>query len=314
MLRFSLLIVYIKFFAKVERGVVQVIMFGYVMPYKMELKVRDYEKFKAYYCGLCHTIKDQYGNIPRVTLNYDMTFLAILLDSLNENPLASKQIICTLHPLSKKLIIIDNEPLKYAAQCNIVLTYYKLIDNINDDNSLKSKLAVKVLKKHIKDNALNNYIKDSLNKLYKMEKEAYNYNIDEISHCFADLTAYIISDYVKNNDELKEKLYWLGYNLGKWIYIIDAWDDLEKDMQNKKFNLINALYNKDNLSFQELTRKVKENIDFILTSCAYSCFTSLKNLPIKKNQELLYNILELGLLEKMDTVFKRSEFVNGQSL
>lgn len=289
-------------------------MFGYVTPCKMELKVRDYEKFKAYYCGLCHTIKDQYGNLPRVTLNYDMTFLAILLDSLNDKALASKQIVCALHPLSKKLILYNNEPLRYAAQCNIVLTYYKLIDNINDDNSIQSKLAIKVLKKHIKNSQLNNYIKKSLNKLYKMEEEAYKYNIDEISHNFADLTGYIISEYVKNNDEIKEKLYWLGYNLGKWIYIIDAWDDLEKDMKENKFNLINALYNKDNLSFQELNDKVKENIDFILTSCGYACFASLKNLPIKKNQELLTNILELGLLEKMDTVFKRSELVNGQSL
>lgn len=289
-------------------------MFGYVMPCKMELKVRDYEKFKAYYCGLCHTIKEQYGNLPRATLNYDMTFLAILLDSLNDKPLASKKITCSLHPLSKKLILIDNEALKYAAQCNIVLTYYKLIDNINDDNAIQSKVASMFLKKYVKDNTLNNYIKESLNKLYKMEAEAYKYNIDEISHCFADLTAYIIAEYVKNNDEVKEALYWLGYNLGKWIYIIDAWDDLEKDMKNNKFNLINALYNKDNLPFQELKNKVKEKIDFILTSCAYSCFASLKNLPLKKNQELLYNILELGLMEKMDTVFKRSELANVQSL
>ena len=134
-------------------------MFGYVMPCKMELKVRDYEKFKAYYCGLCHTIKEQYGNLPRATLNYDMTFLAILLDSLNDKPLASKKITCSLHPLSKKLILIDNEALKYAAQCNIVLTYYKLIDNINDDNAIQSKVASMFLKKYVKDNTLNNYMR-----------------------------------------------------------------------------------------------------------------------------------------------------------
>ena len=78
-------------------------MFGYVMPCKNGTKVRDYEKFKAYYCGLCHTIKEQYGNLPRATLNYDMTFLAILLDSLNDKPLASKKITCSLHPFQKSL-------------------------------------------------------------------------------------------------------------------------------------------------------------------------------------------------------------------
>lgn len=289
-------------------------MFGYVIPCRMELKVRDYEKFKAYYCGLCHSIKGEFGNIPRVTLNYDMTFLAILLDSLNENKLSAKKITCALHPLTKKLIIVDNEPLKYAALCNIVLTYYKLIDNINDDNTIKSKIAYIVLKKYIKDNTLNKYIGNSLNMLYKMEKEAYKYSIDEISHVFADLTGYIISDYIKDDSSCKESLYWLGYNLGKWIYIIDAWDDLEEDMENKKFNLINQLYNTDNLDYEHLKEKTEENIDFVLTSCASSCLDSLDNLPMKKNRELLYNILELGLMEKMDTVFKRSELVNGESL
>jgi hypothetical protein len=289
-------------------------MFGYVLPCKMELKVRDYEKFKAYYCGLCHTIKSEFGNIPRAALNYDMAFLAILLDSLNENKLNAKKITCALHPLTKKLIIVDNDPLKYAALCNIVLTYYKLIDNINDDNSMKSKAAYIMLKKHIKDNTLNKYISNSLNMLYNMEKAAYKYSIDEISHAFADLTGYIISDYIKEETDYKETLYWLGYNLGKWIYIIDAWDDLEKDMKNNKFNLINVLYNKENLNYEQLKEKAEESIDFILTACASSCLDFLSNLPIRKNQELLYNILELGLMEKMDIVFKRSELVNGESL
>lgn len=289
-------------------------MFGYVLPCKMELKVKDYEKFKAYYCGLCHTIKGEFGNIPRAALNYDMAFLAILLDSLNENKLSAKKITCALHPLTKKLIITDNEPLKYAAMCNIVLTYYKLIDNINDDNNMKSKIAYIALKKYVKDNTFNKYISDSLNTLYNMEKSAYKYSIDEISHVFADLTGYIISEYIKEETDYKETLYWLGYNLGKWIYIIDAWDDLEKDMKDNKFNLINILYNSDNLNYEQLKEKTEENIDFLLTSCAASCLELLSKLPLKKNQDLLYNILELGLMEKMDIVFKRSELVNGESL
>lgn len=289
-------------------------MFGYVTPCRMELKVKDFEKFKAYYCGLCHSIKKDYGNIPRISLNYDMTFLAILLDSLNSNRLNSKKFTCALHPLEKKLLIFDNAPLKYAAECNIVLTYYKLIDNINDDNSLKSRIASIILKKYIKDNNLNNIISNSLNTLYNMEKEAYKYSMDEISHAFADLTGSIISNYVDDTEEYKEQLYWLGYNLGKWIYIIDAWDDLEKDMKNNKFNVIAKLYNNDGYDYDSLKNAVEERIDFILTSCAATCLELLQNLPLKKNKELLLNILELGLMEKMDTVFKRSEIVNGESI
>lgn len=289
-------------------------MFGYVTPCRMELKVKDYEKFKAYYCGLCHAIKNDFGNIPRISLNYDMTFLAILLDSLNNNKLQSKKFTCAGHPTKKKLLIINNEPLKYAAECNIVLTYFKLIDNINDDNTLKSKIASIFLKRYIKDNNLTTVINNSLNSLYNMEKEAYKYNIDEISHAFADLTGSVISNYVDDIEDFKEQLYWLGYNLGKWIYIIDAWDDLEKDMKEKKFNLIAELYNTDDKDYTVLKEEVEDRIDFILTSCAASCLEFVEKLPLKKNKELLINILELGLMEKMDTVFKRSELVNGESI
>lgn len=289
-------------------------MFGYVTPCRMELKVKDYEKFKAYYCGLCHAIKNDFGNIPRISLNYDMTFLAILLDSLNNNKLQSKKFTCAGHPTKKKLLIINNEPLKYAAECNIVLTYFKLIDNINDDNTLKSKIASIFLKRYIKDNNLTTVINNSLNSLYNMEKEAYKYNIDEISHAFADLTGSVISNYVDDTEDFKEQLYWLGYNLGKWIYIIDAWDDLEKDMKEKKFNLIAELYNTDDKDYTVLKEEVEDRIDFILTSCAASCLEFVEKLPLKKNKELLINILELGLMEKMDTVFKRSELVNGESI
>ncbi len=289
-------------------------MFGYVTPCRMELKVKDYEKFKAYYCGLCHAIKNDFGNIPRISLNYDMTFLAILLDSLNNNKLQSKKFTCAGHPTKKKLLIINNEPLKYAAECNIVLTYFKLIDNINDDNTLKSRIASIFLKRYIKDNNLTAVINKSLNSLYNMEKEAYKYNIDEISHAFADLTGSVISNYVDDTEDFKEQLYWLGYNLGKWIYIIDAWDDLEKDMKEKKFNLIAELYNTDDKDYTALKKEVEDRIDFILTACAASCLEFVEKLPLKKNKELLINILELGLMEKMDTVFKRSELVNGESI
>lgn len=86
-------------------------MFGYVIPYKMELKIKDYEKIKAYYCGLCRNIKYNFGNIPRITLNYDTTFLAILLDSFNNNEEKYIKKNCVLHPIKKRIFLIDNEPL-----------------------------------------------------------------------------------------------------------------------------------------------------------------------------------------------------------
>lgn len=292
-------------------------MFGYVTPCKMELKIKDYEKFKAYYCGLCRSIKDNIGNIPRASLNYDMTFLAILLDSLNDNnPVYIKE-RCAPHGFKTKIILKDNSYLKYAAFCNIALGYYKLIDNINDDKSTKSKALSLLFRGYlnkISDEFTSHltYIKNSLNTLYKLESAPNKKSMDEIAHPFADLTGFILSSYKK--DENEDNLYWLGYNLGKWIYIIDAWDDLEDDMKNKKFNVINTCFNNNNISYSEFSKYIEKRVDFILGTSAAQCLNFFNKLSLKKNEDLLYNILQYGLLEKMDKVFKRSVCDNEKSI
>ncbi len=291
-------------------------MFGYVTPCKMELRMKDYEKFRSYYCGLCKSIKSNVGNLPRFTLNYDMTFLAVLLDSLSEGRTSYERQVCMAHPAKKKVVIVDNDAIKYAAYFNTILSYYKLMDNYADDGSLRSFLMKSVLEPYMRK-----YPEEMLTKkqeverklagLSAMEASPAGRSIDEISHPFADLTGYILSEYC---DEEAEELYWLGYNLGKWIYIIDAYDDLEKDMKEGKFNAIEAVLNKDKLGYGEFCGAVEERMDFLLTACARECLERLEALPLKKNEELLRNILQYGLMEKIDKVFKRSCFDDEKSL
>ncbi len=293
-------------------------MFGYVLPCKMELKMKDYEIFRSYYCGLCIAIKNNYGELPRLVLNYDMTFLAILLDALNNEDRSIVNNACLMHPIKKRTKIINNKALNYAAFSNLVLAYYKLIDDVEDDKSLKSSVFSSFLKPYMNknndkyQNVIEN-VKTNLNKLSLMEKENFSDNIDEISHPFADITGVIISYYYKN-EEFNENLYWLGYNLGKWIYIIDAWDDLKDDLEKGKYNPINAIFNKHNQSFNEFSEQIYLRIEDLLLNCGYNCTVNLKKLPLKKNIDLLDNILHLGLIEKMDNVMKRSEDHNGKSL
>ncbi len=282
-------------------------MFGYVTPCKMELKIKDFEKFKAYYCGLCRMIKKNFGNLPRLALNYDMAFLAVLLDSLNDSNFKVKKQFCSFHPMQKRLVLIENSPLEYAAFCNVLLAYYKLLDNIYDDNSKLSRVYSSVLNLYLKkapEKYKNNsdYIGSSLRELSAVENNPEVKTLDELSHHFADLTGYILSHY-DSEDNTAENLYWLGYNLGKWIYIIDAFDDLEKDMHNNKFNALSKIYNKDNKPYKELLEEISPRIDFTLTSCAQSCLEYLSKLPIQKNHDLLHNILQFGLMEKMDNIF-----------
>lgn len=293
-------------------------MFGYVTPCKMELKIKDYEKFKAYYCGLCNSIKNNFGNLPRLTLNFDMTFLAILLDSLSEDNCNFTQFKCAIHPLKKRVMINNNAALDYAAFCNTTLAYYKLMDDVQDNKTMKSRIFSIFLKNYLTNPKIEyadviKYTQEKLLLLNTLESNHNDIGIDELSHVFADLTGFIISFYYKNAP-FKEDLYWLGYNLGKWIYIIDAYDDMEKDIKNGSFNAINSLLNKDNHNFNSFSTLIAPRIDYILTTCAEQCLTYLNRLPLIKNEDILYNILELGLMEKMDKVFNKeleNEYLKG---
>ena len=288
-------------------------MFGYVTPCKMEMKIKDFEKFKAYYCGLCHSIKNSYGNLPRFTINYDMTFLAILLDSLSENKCNFTKFNCLIHPLKKRVMISNNLALDYAAFCNTTLAYYKLMDDVYDNKTMKSKVFSIFLKNYLRKSKIEyndvvKYTKEKLSLLNTLESHPKDIgideqlSIDELSHVFADLTGFILSFYYKETS-FKKDLYWLGYNLGKWIYIIDAYDDLEKDIKSDSFNAINSLFNTEKSDFKSFSKCIKPRIDFILTTCAQQCLKYLNKLPLLKNEDILCNILELGLMEKMDKVF-----------
>ncbi|MGN9161498.1 MULTISPECIES: DUF5685 family protein [unclassified Clostridium] len=293
-------------------------MFGYVTPYKMELKIKDYEMFKAYYCGLCISIKNNFSNLCRMTLNYDMTFLGILLDSLEYSKHKYVVTKCIAHPMKKKPKVIDNRALDYAAFCNVSLVYYKLLDDYNDDNSLSKKFISMYIKKFINKSKedlspiLVN-IEENIKKLSFLEKSGEIISIDELSDPFASLTAFIVSYYYKDETFYNE-LYDLGYNLGRWIYIIDAFDDLKEDMEKHKFNAINKAFNVENLPYEDLIIKEGNRIEFNLIMSANSTSEALDKLPINKNKDLLFNILQLGLMNKIETIKSRSDKKHEKSL
>ena len=286
-------------------------MFGYVTPLKPELKIREYEFFRSYYCGVCMHIKENFGNLPRLTLNYDMTFLGLLLDGLHKESPQIKFQRCMAHPLKNKPMIISNKSLEYTAAMNVSLVYYKLLDDVNDDKSLKSKVESLMLspyKRKFNRNVtkVNDIIEENLNELSRLEKNKNFNSIDEISHPFALIVAKILEMYPENfeddSENLRYELYNLGYALGKWIYLIDAMDDLKEDIEKKKFNPINFLYNKNNKSYEELLIEIKPRMEFTILNCGYNCRESLDKLPLKRNREILKNIISLGMMDKYEKI------------
>lgn len=286
-------------------------MFGYVTPLKDELKVREFEAFKAYYCGLCSHIKQNFGQLPRMVLNYDLVALALLLDGLSPNKAYVQKRSCMVHPVKNKPMIVNNEALDYAASMNVSLAYYKLLDDVEDERNLKSEAFASLLKPYSSKFSpdvvkVNHLIERELKNLHVLEKNKDFDSIDEISHPSSLIVANILKHYPysfeNDSPELREQLFDFGYALGKWIYVIDALDDLEKDMKTGQFNPIVILYNHDDLSYETLVKKIREPISFTLLNCGYNCSHLLKALPLKRHRVLLHNIINLGMMDKYNKI------------
>lgn len=282
-------------------------MFGYVTPLKPELKIREFNQFRGYYCGICFSIKNNFGNLPRALLNYDMTFLAMFLDGLSENKLNAELKRCMAHPFKKKPVVINNDAVNYAASMNVALAYFKIIDDVNDDKDLISKSKALFLSPYNKKftssiKLINSIIEENLLKLTKLENDKNFNSIDEICDPFAIIVGKILELYpytlYDDNAEKRSLIYNFGYTLGKWIYLIDALDDLKSDMENNKFNPINYLYNENNLPYDIFKESIKERLEFNILNCAYNCQEILNKLDFKKNKDILNNIISLGMMDK----------------
>lgn len=282
-------------------------MFGYVEPDKPELKMREFEVFRGYYCSLCKTIGRNYGQLARLSLNYDLTFLYLLLDSLNSELVKGKSERCLVHPLKKRFVIFSNIITEYAAAMNIILTYYNLKDKWQDEKNIAGgtgyialKLAYKKARKKYpeKCEAIEKYLAE-LNALEKSGCEI----IDEAAEPFASIMRELFQFEHIEDDVQNKALGWMGYNLGRWIYILDAYDDIEKDVKEHNFNPIlrQYQYNNDITAFKE---KVKEPVNFSLTYSLSEVEKAYSLLNIEKNKGLLDNIIYSGLIVKTDMVLQ----------
>lgn len=273
-------------------------MFGYVNVYKPELKIKDFYKYKAYYCGLCRTLKNKYGYLGQMTLTYDMTFLIILLTSLYETDTKREKHRCIVHPV-KQHDMLQNEITEYAADMNIVLTYFHFLDDWQDEKSIAGFAGMKALKKAYK-NIFKKYprqckaIEESLINLNNCEKSVET-NIDIVSGYFGNIMAEL---FVYQQDSWEEKLRKAGFFLGKFIYIIDAYEDIEKDIKKASYNPLKSIYEKP--SYEEDSKNM-------LTMMIAECANEFEKLPCLLDIDILRNILYNGVWTKFDTIQKEKK-------
>jgi len=294
-------------------------MLGYVTTEKQELKMREYEIYRGYYCGVCKSIGKRYGQIPRLALSYDAAFLAMVLASLNDEPDMPTKEHCIIHPI-KKNTAIRNEAIDYAADVMLILTWHKLQDDVNDEKKASSRAALTLMKPLYKKlrklrGPLCDEIGCYLGEMSRLEKEKCN-NLDQISETFAKiLETVFIAGAETTNQDTQRVLGRLGYHLGKWIYLMDAWDDLEDNIKSGAYNPLIYRYDYDGIEPAEAFReRIKSTCEWHLLVCCEEMGKALDLLEIQKNNGIIENIVYLGLLRRTEKVLGKEDKSNGESL
>lgn len=214
-------------------------MYGYVRPDKGDLKVSEYERFRGVYCGLCHVLKERYGPVCRYLVNYDFTFLAMLLAEGEDLRTQSRR--CPYHPFRKTLCPTCCEGLCAAADCTVILAYWKLRDGISDKGffgALGCRIACRALGRHYRKAAgyqpeFAATAEENLRALASLESGKSD-SLDAVADCFAKVLQAAVS--VVPEETTRRVLRELLYHLGRIVYILDAVDDLPEDVRENHYN------------------------------------------------------------------------------
>ena len=268
-------------------------MFGYIIVHKPELKVREYETYKASYCGLCRSLKKRHGRIGQMTLSYDMTFLALLLTGLYEPETITGCERCIAHPVNRHHFR-QNQYFDYAADMNVLLTFYKCLDDWQDEKKLWARIfswmlmpKMKKIRKLYGEKA--QMTADNLKALRELEKKNIC-DIDKSAGFFGRIMAEL---FVCREDEWAEKLRKMGFYFGKFIYLMDAYDDVEEDIKKGNYNP----FSKDYI-IKGFDDRVK---NMLMMMMAETC-REFEKLPIIKYTDILRNILYSGVWCRFENV------------
>lgn len=260
-------------------------MFGLVKANFEELTQEQKHRYESVYCGICRQIRDQAGQICRLGLRYDMAFLAILLMSLYEPEESSGSRACTLHPIKPRRWV-DNDVIRYGADMNVALAYYKALDDWNDEKKPSARAAVKVLEKGAKEAAARYprqcaAMENGIREIYRLERDNCP-NPDEPAGKFGQLLEEL---FVYREDHWEKDLRGLGNALGRFIYLADAAVDYEKDEKKKQYNPFIAMGTGNDPALWE---------KYLVLTMA-RCAEHYERLPLVQDKGILDNILYSGI-------------------
>lgn len=263
-------------------------MFGYIRPLECELKVREQAEYRGYYCGLCKTIGARYGQVERLTLSYDCAFLAALLSAIVGDAGFSRGNCGPRCYRGKRPIADRSAALDYAADVNVLLAWYQAGDDAKDERSLKAFAARASLHAAYRKAAklhpeLERAMRENMRRLHDVEAEKIA-SIDEPSDTFGKLLSAVILNAPMLPEAERAAADWMFYNLGKWVYLIDAWDDRERDEKSGAYNAF-LLANMD-----------EARASFFLNMMRGEVEKAYDLLNLRRTSGLIENIVRLGLL------------------
>lgn len=304
-------------------------MLGYVVTFKPEMKVKDAELYKAYYCGVCKSIGRRYGQLPRFILSFDAAFLSAVLDGFFPQVVEFQRERCIAHP-HKKEPMARCHAIDFAADVMLMLAWYKALDDVHDEGSRSAWLFSKAFKGNFKKIKTKHpklcmEVQGTLKTLSQLEDSRCD-SIDRAAEAFAKIMETIFKEglsyiydkkiedgVIEKSEEWDKKiqiskmvLARVGYHLGKWIYLMDAFDDIEDNIESGAYNplIYRFKYQKgeESMEFRNRIRKdVERNLLIYLSEMA----NAFDLADLKKNRGIIENIVYVGLLKKTEEVLNK---------
>jgi len=223
------------------------LIFGYVQPLRTELKIREWNEFRKFYCGVCTALKEK-SFLSQFFLTYDSVFFSLLLTTLNGTVPVQKKRFCFL--TMKSVRYYESDEITLSSLAFLLLLKYKLIDDYTDSKDILRKIFSGITAKvvNIKDKEFTQKFEEKVLKYLKMlskkEQEKCS-STDETANIFGELVAIFFESVGNFDSDTSFVMKYLGEYLGKWIYVLDAYDDLEKDAKKVNYNPIIEEFKKE---------------------------------------------------------------------
>lgn len=275
-------------------------LFGYVVVDMDQLTEEQKTLYRSYYCGLCRSLKRQFGNFGRLTLNYDMTFMVLFLADLLDPETITCEERCIVHP-KKKRLMAQNEVIDYGAAMNILLAYHNLMDDWRDEGKTAARTAAARLKKFIpaieeKYPCQAKAVRDSIAQL-GLEEQNPPKDLDAAANLSGRMLG---SLFAYRKDYWTEECRAFGEALGRFVYWMDAYEDLAKDRKKGRYNPFILIADQP-----DFEARAEELLKGTLGECALI----LERLPLVEHLDILRNVLYSGVWSK----FRKSKEKNDES-